>query len=483
MIIKRRLRRSRVAGLLAVALPAMALAAPVPPVAAQSSPIQHVVVIYLENQSFDSVLGYWCDKRPKRCPDGGMPASVTLSDGTAVTPSVDPDTVPIVDHSVPAQVAAMNGGAMNGWQNIPASKTEGGCSAAFGYQCISGYEPAQIPNLAMLARNFAISDMTFSLADSPSWGGHLYAVAASLDGFTGGIPLVRPDGAKGPGWGCNSGRVAGWRTATGKVIEVPSCVPDPSLKLANGGAFESTPVAYIPTIMDRLHAARLSWRIYGAQPGQSGYIWATCPAFAECLDTHQASRVVDDSQFTADAAAGKLPAFSLVTPGGKDLNGLPMAEYSCHNGFSMTACDNWVGDLVKAVQNGPDWPSTAIFITFDDFGGFYDQVYPGTDTNPDGTQEGPRVPLIIVSPYARRHYTDTGHTTFAGILAYTEMTFGLAPLGVNDAQAYPFTSAFDYSQQPIQGPKMAAKLVTRPLSPAARRLAAHPPKALLRDPT
>ena len=482
MTIKRRLRRFRFAGLLAVALPVLAPAAPLPTVAAQSSPIRHIVVIYLENQSFDSVFGYWCDHRPSRCPNGGMPASVTLSDGTVVTPSVSPDIVPNVDHSVPAQKAAMNGGAMNGWQNIPVNG-QGGCSAAFHYQCIGGYKPAQIPNLTTLATDFTISDMTFSLADSPSWGGHLYAVAASQDGFTGGIPLIPRSGPKGPGWGCDSDRLAGWRTASGRVIEVPSCVPDPALGLANGGAFEHTPVAYIPTIMDRLHAARLKWKIYGAQPGQSGYIWATCPAFAECLDTVQSTRVVDDSEFTANAAAGRLPAFSLVTPGGNDLNGLPMEDYSCHNGFSMTACDNWVGELVKAVENGPDWPSTAIFITFDDFGGFYDQVYPGTDSNPDGTQEGPRVPLIIVSPYARSHYTDTGHTTFAGILAYTEKTLGLAPLGVNDAQAYPFTSAFNYSQTPIPGPKMAAKLVIRPLSPAARRLATHPPKGLLSDPS
>jgi len=78
--------------------------------------------------------------------------------------------------------------------------------------------------------------------------------------------------------------------------------------------------------------------------------------------------------------------------------------------------------------------------------------------NPDGTAQGPRVPLVIVSPYAKLGYTDTTATTFAGILAYTERTVGLSPLGVNDARAYPFTNAFDYRQRPLK----PARIVYRP---------------------
>jgi phospholipase C len=73
-----------------------------------ASPVKHVVVIYLENHSFDNILGHWCNSHPGRCPDGGMPAKVTLSNGTVVTPGVLPDTIPNVLHNVAAQVAAMN---------------------------------------------------------------------------------------------------------------------------------------------------------------------------------------------------------------------------------------------------------------------------------------------------------------------------------------------------------------------------------------
>jgi phospholipase C len=167
-----------------------------------------------------------------------------------------------------------------------------------------------------------------------------------------------------------------------------------------------------------------------------------CPFWASCLYNEQ-NHVSNGAGFIADASAGALPAFSLVTPAA-------VPQYSCHNGFSMTACDNWAGQLVGAVMNGPDWASTAIFITFDDCGCFYDSIAPGV--NPDGTPQGPRVPLIIVSPYARPGYTDSTPSTSAGILAYTEETFGLAPLSASDAGAAAagadFQSAFDYSQSP-----------------------------------
>ncbi len=418
---------------------------------AQARPVKHIVVLYLENHSFDNLLGYWCDDHRARCPDGGMPSSVTLSDGTEVSPDVMPDIVPNVSHTVTSQQVAIDGGKMDGWQKVQ------GCNARTGYACIGGYTPAQVPNLAALARRFAISDRTFSMADSPSWGGHLYAVMGSLDRFEGENPKIAPGVTPGPGWGCDSKRITQWRAPGGAVRLVPSCIPDYALGLANGGAFEPTPARHAPTIMDRLHAAGLSWRIYGEPtppggggPTSSGYGWDVCPSFAECLYTGQKANNVPSSTFVRVARAGKLPNFSLVTPGGKD------AAFSEHNGFSITAGDDWLGQVASAVMNGPEWRSTVLFITWDDCGCFYDQVPPGV--NPDGTRQGPRTPLIIVSPYAKRSYTDTTSTTFAGILAYTEHIFGIKPLGANDAHAYPFSKAFNYRQAPLR----PIRIVNRP---------------------
>jgi phospholipase C len=387
------------AALVATALPLAAFGAPATQAQASSVPIKHIVVLYLENHSFDNVLGYWCDQT-RRCL--GMPASVTLKGGTVVTPGVTPDTVPQVAHWGSAQQTAIDGGNMDGWGQIT------GCTASTGYACISGYRPSGVPNFTALASRFAIGDETFSMQDSPSWGGHLYAVMASQDGFIGGNPAPAP-------------------------------------------------VSSAPTIMDRLQAAHLSWRIYGSKSGQRGYIWATCPSIAECLYTQQ-SHIRESEQFVTDAQAGSLPSFSLVVPGDKT------ARDSQHNQASMTAGDNWVGQVASAVMNGPEWKSTALFITYDDCGCFYDQVRPGT--NPDGTAQGPRVPLLIVSPYARPGYTDSTHTSFAGILAYIEQTFGLRSLSKNDAGAYSFANAFNYSQAPL-GP---VRMVQRPLPASARHL-------------
>ncbi len=432
---------------------------------AQVNPIRHVVVIYLENHTFDNLLGFWCDGHSGRCPDGGMPSSVTLSNGAVVRPGTDPDTVPNVSHSVAAQQAAIDHGKMDGWQSIPG----GSCDAATGYQCVSGYQPSQIPNITTLAQDFAISDHTFSLADSPSWGGHMAIVAASQDNFTGDNPVSVKGVKPGPGWGCDSNKVSPWISPGGRTEKVPSCVPARIQGLRFGGAFEQTPVKHISTIMDSLDAAGLSWKLYGANKSQNGYIWSICPSFADCLDTSQDANLVPDSQFLSDAAGGTLPNFSVVTPGGPDY------ANSCHNEFSMTACDDWVGQLVGAVEKSPNWSSTAVFITWDDCGCFYDQVPPGT--NPDGSAQGPRVPVIMVSPYAVSGYTDTTATTFAGILAYTEQTFGLSPLGANDAGAYSFANAFNYSQAPLK----PAPMVDRPLPASAKRIRLTP--ALEKDPT
>ncbi len=424
-------------------------------VQAQQTPIKHIVVLYMENHSFDNILGYWCQHNAGRCPGGGMPSSVKLSNGAVVTPRITPDFVPKVSHNVVAQRAAIDGGKMDGWQHVK------GCGASTGYACISGYLPSQVPNVAALAKQFAISDRTFSMADSPSWGGHLYAVMGQLDGFLGNNPFPAHGVTPRQGWGCDSNHVTPWKSPRGIVQKVPSCVPDYSLKRANGGAFKPTPVKHLPTILDRLSGAHQSWRIYGEpKPAGNGttafgYVWDICPSFAECLYTHQKDNNVPSSTFVQDALSGDLPGFAIITPGGQD------ARFSEHNKLSMTTGDDWLGQVASAVMNGPEWKSTALFITWDDCGCFYDHVRPGT--NPDGTRQGPRVPLLIVSPYARHGFTDTTATTFAGILAYTEHNFGLTPLGVNDKKAYPFTHAFNYHQRPLQ----PAHMVYRPWPPDA----------------
>ncbi|HEY3832095.1 MAG TPA: alkaline phosphatase family protein [Acidimicrobiia bacterium] len=390
--------------------------------------IKHVVVIFQENRSFDEVLGDWC-KTTGRC--DGYVGSVRLASGQTVPLTKSPDVItPDPPHTVAAQNAAIDGGKMDGWGYLG-----NGCVSPGTNNCLTYYAPSQIPSLIAYANKYVVSDHTFSLQDSPSWGGHMAVAAATQDGFTGDIPWFANTNK---GWGCDADAVADWISPAGVKSDQPSCIPAPSgvlnpTKFPYRGAFQATQVPSVPTIFDRLDAAHRSWKLYNTI-----YDWSICPTFARCLYTSERKNLVATPQVLTDANAGTLPAYSIVLPSG------PGGDTGQHPPSSMLVGDNWIGKVVNAIQAGPDWSSTAIFITYDDCGCFYDHVPPGV--NPDGTKQGIREPMVIVSPYAQRGRTDSTPATFASILHFTEEAFDLAPLGINDAHAYDYAHAFDFTQ-------------------------------------
>lgn len=417
------------------------------------TPIQHVVIIYQENHSFDETLGQVCQdlvNGARRC-DGATSGQIHTGQTIPLTRS--PDIVPDVLHSTTAQAKAIDGGKMDGFDRIT------GCGGG-GYACYSQYYPDQIPNLAALARQFVISDRTFSQDSVPSWGGHLNLAAATLDGFDGN----NPGGA--PGWGCDSSGTARWQaTPTSPWITVKPCVPD---QQGHGAAGATTPVQWVPTIMDHLDAAGRTWNLYVAGKPTSGdkdgYGWAICPTFADCLYTSQAQHMKLPGSIVTDAAAGTLPNFSIVTPNG------PTGQTSQHNRMSMIRGDNWIGQIVQAIENGPQWSSTAIFITYDDCGCFYDHVPP-----PAGL--GIRLPMVIVSPYAKVATTDHNVASTASMLAYAEHVLGVQALNTRDGTAYDYSASFDYTQTVT--PAAWAGRMQQSVLPAASQqyLATHPSTA------
>lgn len=394
-----------------------------------TTPIHHVVVIYQENHSFDNVLGQLCIVDARSGCDAA--SSGQLIDGSTVALTRATDIVPNVFHLTADQTKAVNGGAMNGFNTI---------GACHHLECYSAFDPSQIPSLAALARSGAISDRYFSAAGIPSWGGHVDFAAQTLDGFVGDNPR-NINGNIQPGWGCDSNRDAAWNDpVTQSVIFVPSCIPD-----QNGvGPYRPSPVQYVPTMMDRMDAAGVSWRIYGSSDptlkhDRNAYRWSVCPAFAECLYSSQKNNMMETDQILTDVANGTLPNFSFIVPSG------PEGQTAQHNSNSMIIGDNWIGKVVSAIQNGPDWASTTIFITYDDCGCFYDHVPP-----PPGL--GIRLPLVIVSPYARAAFTDHGVATDSSILGYAEHVLGFAPLQTTsrDGTAYAFRKSFNYNQVPTR---------------------------------
>ncbi len=288
----------------------------------------------------------------------------------------------------------------------------------------------------------------------PSWGSHLEIVAGTTDGFVGDIP-VHGTGGSGPGWGCDSLRDAQWWNGS-TYVKVPSCVPDQS----GQGPYRPSPVSWVPTIMDELDQYGLTWRFYaGKNPrgkAGDGYGWAMCPSFYECLND-QSANLAPANRVLSDAAAGLLPNVSIVTPTGAN---------SQHNEFSMLAGDNWIGAVVSAIEAGPQWGSTAIFVLYDDCGCFYDHVPP-----PAGV--GPRVPAVIVSPYVRAGYTDSTPASLFSILAYIEHNWNLPPLSGTSGEngVYAYRRSFDYGQVPLAPVRMTAHPV-RPWE--LRWIARHP---------
>ncbi len=406
-----------------------------------ATPIRHVVVLMQENHSFNDLLGRLCVDEHRRC--RGSSVGV-ISGGTRIKLSPEPDLAPSVGHAIADQRAAIDHGRMDGWDQVEF------CGAP-DYLCLVQAEAGRVPDLWSLADQYAMSDRTFETSAVASWGSHLELVAATMDGFLGDQPT---GGSSGPGGGCDSLKDEPWSDSASKPpIEVPSCVPDKDGK----GPYRQSPVAYVPTIMDSMDAAGLSWRLYSPGSDSGGYGWAICPTFYECMGSDQSKNVLPPGEFAVDAAGGDLPNLSIIVPN---------PALSQHNSRSLMAGDNWIAANVDAVMKGPDWNSTAIFITYDDCGCFYDPVRPPTGF-------GIRVPMVIVSPYARPRFVDHTDASFASLLAFTEHAFGLPPLpGGKDGKAYDYADAFAFADPPR--PPILLPLHRVPPSSVAW-LAAHPP--------
>lgn len=394
---------------------------PLPGGQPSGSPIEHVVILFMENHSFNELFGRLCVEQ-SRC-EGTLTGETFEGDTIPLRPGTD--HVPVVGHSRENQVLAINGGAMNGWSIM------NGCHVFTDYRCYRVYDQPQIPNLWNLAETFTIADQTFQMDSVPTWGAHLELASMTLNGFTRG-DTIEGQGGFGPGRGCDSQRDSEWQaTPFDEPGMVPACIP----KQDRTGPYRESPVPWVPTIMGRMDSAGRSWRLYAplVTESRSSYGYSICPTFAECIYGPQGANHVHRDEFLTDAAAGTLPALSIL---------IPTEEQSQHNNFSMIEGDNWIGTRLDAAMNGPDWNSTAVFITYDDCGCFYDQVPP-----PEGL--GIRTPMVIVSPWAKPGYTDSNVASYASMMAFVEHTFGLAPLSVRDNEAYDFRSSFDFTQQPL----------------------------------
>ena len=193
----------------------------------------------------------------------------------------------------------------------------------------------------------------------------------------------------------------------------------------------------LPSVPANLEKAGLSWRNYGGYA--QGYITAL----------KGSKNNVKAPQFATDAAAGRLPSVSwLYGPTG----------LSEHPVESVKDGQHWTAQQVDAVVKGGLWPNTVIFITWDDWGGWYDHVNPPVvEKWKDGTpfRYGSRVGCLVLSPYAKAAYISHALHSHLSLVKFCEKTFGLPPINARDKAADDMSDCFDFSQKPLAPPPLA----------------------------
>jgi len=212
----------------------------------------------------------------------------------------------------------------------------------------------------------------------------------------------------------------------------------PAIDPRSGRRYLVKPCFDIRTLADTMQARHVSWMYYAPPAYDSGYIWSAFDSIRHIRFSNLwRTNVPPDTRFVDDVRRRRLPSVSwLVTN----------EELSEHPPYSMCLGENWTVSQINAVMHSPYWSSTLIVLTWDDFGGFYDHVPP---PRYDYISLGPRVPTLVISPYARPHHIDHHLLEFDSILKLVETTFGLPPLTQRDRTAPSLSSSLDYNQQPL----------------------------------
>src|SRR5436309_11318677 len=358
--------------------------------------IKHVIVIMQENRSFDSYFGTYPGV-------DGIPANVCVPDpanGGCVRPFHDPNDLNRGGpHGATNAVADVDGGRMDGFvaQAERGRRRRGVATDVMGY-----HDGRAIPNYWAYARNFVLQDRMFEPNASWSLPEHLFMVSE-------------------------------WSALCSQPGDPMSCVNElqnPARPPDAQGGNGTPPDCAWTDLTYLLHKHRVSWRYYvfaGTEPdceddtamtctpvpqgAKTPGIWNPLPYFDTVREDGQLQNVTSLSNYYAAARRGKLPAVAWINPTG---------SVSEHPPALVSAGERYVTSLVNAAMRGPEWRSTAIFLAWDDWGGFYDHVVP---PRVDQNGYGLRVPGLVVSPYARKGFVDHQTLSFDAYVKFIEDDF------------------------------------------------------------
>jgi phospholipase C len=211
-----------------------------------------------------------------------------------------------------------------------------------------------------------------------------------------------------------------------------------------GGPF---PCLNFPTIADTAMPLGVTWRYYAPGLESLGNIWSAFDAIRHIRYSPYWGNVYSpETRVLKDARRGDLPNITWVAPAAQNSDhAFPKENLPRDISVTGQYGPEWVASIVNAIGRGPLWNTTAIFVVWDDWGGWYDHVAP---PQLDRMGLGPRVPFIVISPWAKRHYVSHVQHEFGSLLRFSELTFGLPSLHTTDDRSDALRDCFDFSQKP-----------------------------------
>ena len=395
--------------------PAVAPPPPLPPPSPFGQKIQHVVVIFQENRTPDNLF--------HGLPNADIASTGVNSLGQTIT--LQPITLANnydLSHAHAAFVKMYDAGKMDGADLVGVGCQAGAVGCPPPNPQFMYVNPSEVAPYFQLAQTYAFGDRMFQTNQGPSFPAHQFIISGT-SAPTATSNLFASENPHVP----TAGAVVGCTAPAGEFV----LLIDPT------GAENSSqyPCFEHATLVDELDAKNITWKYYTPTPGS---IW-TGPNAIEHLRMGQdwTNNVITPStQILTDITNGQLAEVSWV---------IPTAAASDHASSNDGSGPAWVASIVNAVGNSQYWSSTAILITWDDWGGWYDHVVPKITNS---YEYGFRVPLLVVSPFAKPAYVSHVAHDFGSILKFIEEVFQVPTLGYADTPADDLSDCFDLTRTP-----------------------------------
>jgi phospholipase C len=409
--------------------------------------IKHFVIIYLENHSFDNLYGEFPNANglssPRAAikqvdatgnpfatlptpPGGAFPANLPNAPFSIEQFVAVDKPIPDLVHRYYQEQMQIDGGKMDKFALVSDAK-----GLVMGH-----YHTANLP-LAAEAARYTLCDNFFHAAFGGSFLNHMWLIAAATPVFPNApaSAVAQLDAA---------GNLIkdGFVTPDGYAVNTSFSVNHPHPSTTASASL--VPNQVLPTIGDRLSERRISWAWYsgGYNDALAGhpdplfqFHHQPFVYFAKYADGTQAKadHLKDETEFVAAVNANRLPAVSFIKPIGIDNE---------HPGYTdVLTGENHTEQLIQLIRSSKSWKNTAIIITYDEHGGFWDHVAPPVV---DRWGPGSRVPTLVISPFARQGYVDHRYYDTTSILALIEHRYGLRALSNRDASADDMRHAFDF---------------------------------------